>query len=262
MPVTLIDVDYSPLVVDYEFEISDKLELSQYVAELVLGHHFHIARIINELSSAAPSQQNDSIDHAIEKVRSASYEKRDGWLFQMISWIVLALRHKGQKFYSNHPHFAAAQHGIDGLAIRLKADNSLDCIIITEDKCTSSPRNKIKTQVFPEFEGFEEGKKNNALVSIIATLIGQLDSGAVFTSVQNDIFDNSYRVYRIGITRQVKHNDEGGRKKLFKKYDSSVTGDSSRRTGASIYLDGMRKWMKDFSDMVITYLESKKTSDV
>lgn len=260
MPFTLFNTDCSPLVKDYDYEIADKDLLAEYVGEILLGHHLHIYRIINSLSTIFPIHPNDSIDKVIEKIKSASTDKRDGWLFQMISWAVLARRNVGKKFFCNYPHFAPAQHGIDGLAIILTEENDLQNIIITEDKCTTTPRGKITQQVFPEFEAFEKGEKNNALISIISNLIGQLDSGTILEKVQNDIFANKYRLYRIGITREINHNDEDGRKSLFKDYDSTIKGvTSERRSAASIYLNNLRVWMHDFSDRVIKYLESKKS---
>lgn len=260
MPFNLIDTDCSPLVIDYEYEIDNKDLLAEYVGELLLGHHLHINRIINSLSTILPVHPNDSIDKVINKITSATIEKRDGWIFQMISWIVLAKRYTGEKFFSNYPHFAPAQHGIDGLALILNENDGLRNIIITEDKCTTGPRGKITQQVFPEFREFENGEKNNALVSIISILIGQLDAGNILQNVQNDIFDNKYRIYRIGITREGKHNDNEGRKALFNNYDDCVSGNTSeRRSGATIYLDDMRNWMQDFSDKVINYLQSKKS---
>ena len=263
MPFNLIDTDCSPLVIDYEFEVANKDLLATYVGEMLLGHHQHIYKIINSLSTTYPIHPNDSIDHVISKIKTTSIEKRDGWLFQMISWVVLAERNAGKRFFSNYPHFAPAQHGIDGLAVVLNDDDSLKSIIITEDKCTTSPRGKITQQVFPEFTEFEKGEKNNALVSIVSSLIGQLSAGDILENVQNDIFNNNFRLYRIGITREKQHNDDSGRKKLFDKYDSFVVGSTSvRRSGATIYFDELRNWMQDLSEKVINYLESKKSSNV
>lgn len=263
MSFKIINVEEAPLFFDYEYEILDKSELAKYVGEIVLGNHFHVSKIINSLSTKHPISRNDTLKNAIDMIKTASVEKRDGWLFQMISWIVLAFRHKGQKFYANAPHFAPAQHGIDGLAVILNDDNSLKSIIITEDKCTEYPRNLITQQVYPEFKSFEEGKKDNALVSILAVLIGNLETGKIYEQVQNNIYSTDYRIYRIGITREKAHNSQSGRKSLFKDYETTIEGDDhNRRTGSTIYLENMREWMQDFSDLVIKYLESKKSIDV
>lgn len=260
MPFNLIDTDCSPLVIDYEYEIADKSLLAERVGEMLLGHHYHILKIINTLTVSHPIHNNDAINATINQLKSATVTKRDGWMFQMISWMVLATRNRGEKFYANYPHFAPAQHGIDGLALILSSTDELVSIIITEDKCTTQPRGKITSQVFPEFLVFEEGKKNNALIGIIASLISNLNSGQILEKVQNDIFNKDYRIYRIGITREETHNDKNGRNMLFLNYDKHVKGDAKRRNASSIYIKDLRNWMEDLADKVIIYLESKKTT--
>lgn len=263
MPFKLIDTDCTPLVIDNEYEIVDKKLLAKYVGELLLGNHKHIMRIINSLSTTLPEHPDNSINAVIKQLKSTSVEKRHGWLFQMISWIVLSERNQGTKFYSNYPHFAPAQQGIDGLALIIGKDETLQRIIITEDKCTTHPRNKITQQVFPELEDFESGKKDSALVGIISSLIGELNSGELLEKVQNEIFNKDIRMYRIGITRDSTHNSVEGRKKLFKDYDQKVKGKLvQRRSAASINIPELRKWMEKFSDSVEEYLNSKKTKNV
>lgn len=263
MPFNLIDTDCSDLVIDYEYEITNKDLLAEYVGELILGHYIHILNIINSLSSSSSAPPSRIIDFAIERLNVTEEVKiihRDGWLFQMISWLVLAHRNLGNNFHTQHPHFAPAQHGIDGLSIVLKPDNTIDKIIITEDKCTINPRDTVREQVLPEFKDFEDGKKDSALISVLSSLIAHLDAGAVFQSVQNDIYNTDLRMYRIGITREDSHQSLNGRRRLFKNYDDYVSGlTSSRRSGATIYIDDMRNWMQDFSDKVVNYLESKKS---
>jgi hypothetical protein len=259
MPFILTEKTCSPLVVDYEYEVSNKTLLAQYVGDMLLGHHGHVLRILNRLSTIAPTPPNESIDSVINQITSASDAKRDGWLFQMISWLVLAKLHAGSDFHANYPHSAPAQHGLDGLAIKLKNDKTLDKIIITEDKCTSSPRNLITQQIFPEFKDFENHTKDNALIGIVTVLLRNLDAGSILQQVQNNIYDTRYRLYRIGITREEEHNDELGRRKLFKHYDSHVTGATAeRRSAATIHIPNLRSWMKDFEGLVIAYLKTKR----
>lgn len=263
MPLQLRDIDCSPIVIDYEYEITDADLLAEYVGELILGNHRHILNVINSLSTSPPINPDRSIEHVINMLKIPDTDKRDGWLFQMISWISLAIKNNGEKYFSQHPHFAPAQHGIDGLGIILNEDDSISKIIITEDKCTNNPRKKIREEVFPEFQSFEDGNKDHALIGIIANLISNIDAGKVLQSVQNDIFNNAFRQYRVGITRESTHNSAEGRKRLFADYDGYVSGDlPNRRTGSTIYIQELRKWMNDFNGKVITYLESKKTGDV
>lgn len=259
MPFILTEKTCSPLVVDYEYEVSNKTLLAQYVGDMLLGHHGHVLRILNGLSTIALVPPKESIESVIKQITSASGDKRDGWLFQMISWVVLAKLHAGSDFHANYPHSAPAQHGLDGLAVKLKSDKTLDQIIITEDKCTSFSRNLITQQIFPEFKDFENHTKDNALIGIVTVLLRNLDAGRILQQVQNNIYDTKYRVYRIGITREEEHNEELGRRKLFKHYDNNVTGATAeRRSAATIHIPDLRPWMKDFADRVIAYLETKK----
>jgi len=258
MPFELLDFDCDPLLIDFEYKITDKDLLANYVGEMVLGHHDHLLKIINNIAATFPVHRNQSIDQAISKIKSATIAHRDGWLFQMISWVVLAKRNVGHPFHVNMPHFAPAQHGIDGLAIRLNSDGSLRSIIITEDKCTTNPRGKITDQVFPDFKEFENGAKDAAMIGIVSTLLK--NSPNAVESVQNDVFDPSFRLYRIGITRQDSHNSKEGRNKLFKDYDKIVQdAKPARRSAASIYIKDLRPWMDDFATKVIAFLESKKS---
>lgn len=263
MPLRLRDIDCSPLVVDYEYDISDKNLLVQYVGELILGNHRHILNVINTLSTTSPINPNISITYVINMLKNPNTHKRDGWLFQMISWISLAIKNKGEVYLSQHPHNAPAQHGIDGLSIVLNKDDTISKIIITEDKCTTNPRMRIRKEVFPEFQAFENGEKDHALIGILSNLLSNIDSDKLLQSVQNDIFNNDFRQYRVGITREKTHNSIKGRKGLFADYDGCVVGDlPTRRSGATIYIDDLRNWMNDFAEKTIDYLESKKTGDV
>lgn len=263
MPFKLTRTDCSPLVIDDEYEIVNINLLAEYVVELLLGHHRHMLRVINSLSTTFPHHPDESIDSVIDKMNSTSREKRHGWLFQMISWLVLSEKYKGKLYYSNYPHFAPAQHGLDGLAIVLSNEDTIEKIIITEDKCTVNPRKKIKEEVFPEFEDFELGKKDSALVGIISSLIGNINSGELLENVQNDIFNKDLKIYRIGITRGKSHNNIKGRKRLFKNYDHSVKGKSTdRRQASSIEIEELRVWMEKFSGLVENHLKMKKTKNV
>src|SRR5699024_295554 len=159
-------------VIDYEYEVTDKDLLAEYVGELIIGQYIHILKIINTLSSTSSNPPNKAIDIAIEKLNvigDVHIVHRDGWLFQMISWLALAHRNLGNKYHTQHPHFAPAQHGIDGLSVLLNKDNTINKIIITEDKCTTNPRNTIRQEVFPEFKHFEDGKKDSVLVSVLSS---------------------------------------------------------------------------------------------
>lgn len=261
MPLKVNITFSDPLYRDYDFTITDKDMLAEYISQLVLGHAFHIERVIKKLDPNFPNINRASVQAQINILKkdidnpeSEYTYKIDGWLFQMMSWLALNIQHKGEKFYIQYPHSQPSMHGLDGIAITLNDDNTIDRIIITEDKCTSNPRKKIKDDVFPEFDNFEKAMKDNAIQQQIQSIIRSEE----YIMIQNDIQRKEHRQYRIGITRKECHNNKTGRDELFKDYDKYVDGDDvERRTGATIFLPNLREWMLDLRKKVIVILEKK-----
>lgn len=241
-----------PLCRDYEFVVDDKQQLAELISKLVMGWSRHVSRLIKSLDPHYPDVDKATIESQLDILNGGDTEKIDGWLFQMISWIVLAEQHKGNpKFFQHNPHPQKAMHGFDGIAVTLNADGSINRIIITEDKCTDSPRSKITQQVYPEFVKIEAGTKNNAIMQQVEALLSDED----LIRVQNDIVEPRYRQYRISITRSDYHNSDKGRKSLFKDYAQNVDGaDVERRTCSTTNFNDMRAWMDDLRQKVITSL--------
>ena len=134
--------------------------------------------------------------------------------------------------------------------------------MLCEDKCSEDARNIITAQIFPEFIEFEDGKYDNRVLAEVSSIIRGEDGGVLLQSIQDDIVNNKYWMYRIGISRQDVHYNKAGREALYKDYDKKVTGGLNRRDAASVNLNDLRAWLESFSQMVITELESKKNKDV
>lgn len=259
-------MDCSPLVIDNGYVVVDQKQLSQWVAQLLLGNSLHISRVIEGLDSRAVNMKNKAIDSIINRLNTCGVYKRDGWLFQMISWIALNINlhnlHGNGKVFMNAPHTAPAQHGIDGFSLIIDDKKQIKYIVLCEDKCSEKARDIITGQIFPEFVEFEEGKYDNRVLAEVSSIIRGEDGGVLLQSIQDDIVNNKYWMYRIGITRQDEHDDKAGREALYKDYDKKVAGGVNRRDAASVNLNDLRTWMEAFSRMVITELESKKSKDV
>lgn len=242
----------TPLCKDYEFVVNNKNQLAELIAKLVMGWSRHVSRLIKNLDPHYPDVDKATIQFQLDVLNDGDTPKIDGWLFQMISWLVLAEQHKGNpNFFQHNPHPQKAMHGLDGIAVTLKADGSIDRIIITEDKCTDSPRNKITQEVYPEFVEIEAGTKNNAIMQQVEALL----TDEALIRVQNDITNPNYRQYRVAITRLDKYDSDDGRKSLFKDYDQKVGGaDVDRRTCSTTNFDDMRVWMYDLRQLVIAAL--------
>ena len=241
-----------PLCRDFEFVVDDKQQLADLISKLVMGWSRHVSRLIKNLDPHYPDVDRATIQSQLNVLNGGDTDKIDGWLFQMISWIVLAERHKANpKFFQYNPHPQKAMHGLDGIAVTLNPDGSINRIIITEDKCTDNPRNKITQEVYPEFANIEAGNKNNAIMQQVEALLSFED----LIKVQNDIVKPKYRQYRISITRLDEHDSDEGRKKLFKDYVQKVGGtDIDRRTCSSTNFKNMRAWMDHLKQLVIASL--------
>ena len=219
MPFNFNICDCSPLVIDNEIIIKDEDILAQHVGKIILGHFAHVKRIILALSTTTPVNDNFDIEIAIERLSSIGkevkdIEKRDGWVFQIISWLALLIENKEKRYFCQQPHDAPAQHGLDGIAVILNNANSIESIIVCEDKCTENHRVLIP-KIWTEFTEFERGDHNNKLVSRISALIEQLDEGNVLEANINSIYSKDVRKYRVGINRNNTYQSPPKRKKLF-----------------------------------------------
>lgn len=270
-PLKMEVMDCSPLVVDDGFEVANKDLLASWIAELCLGNYLHLREVIEQLNPDIPISENEAIDAVIELLEVPSdnktlVERRDGWLFQMMSWIALNLdlhhKFKPEQFEMAPPHTKPGQHGLDGIAVVLDDDMNIDRIIITEDKCSTWPENIIKNQVFPEYDSFEKRKLDNRIKTGVTALIIPIGGRQVAIKLNNDIARLDYRRYRVGITRKEEHESLEGRKKLYTGYDSHVKGNVERRMAASVFLPDLRNWMSDLSNKVVKVLNSKKTGNV
>lgn len=266
-PIEIEQMDCTPITIDNGYRVIDVELLAKWIAQLLMGNSVHITRIIEGLEPHFANLRNEAIDGLIAKIdvptsdKTAIY-KRDGWLFQMMSWIALNMNlHASfdkEQIYMNVPHTAAAQQGIDGFALVLDKNRMIKHIIITEDKCTKNARGKITSQVFPEFEKYEKGLNDPRVLAEIGGLIRNEDGGALLIGVQDDITKSQYWVYRIGITRQAALNDQDARIAMYDGYEKVVKGNMKRRDASSIHIDDLRNWMASLSKMVVKELEAKK----
>lgn len=267
MPFEYNVCDCLPLVIDNEFSINDEELLAEYTAKIILGHFAHVKRIIRALATTNPLIGNDDIETAIAHLTylgqtTIGIEKRDGWLFQIISWLALLIENDGENFYCQQPHDASAQHGLDGIGIIIDNQSVIEKIIITEDKCTDNQRVQIP-KVWKEFGEFEKGDHNNKLVSRISALIEHMEDGNVLEANRNNIYIKELRKYRVGINRNNTYETRPKREKLFKGYDGCVAGiDPHRRYASTLHVDDIRGWMEQFCQKVIQYLNAQLISNV
>ena len=262
MPYSYSQTDHDPLCHETEIIINDQKKLAEQVGLLLLGKHRHVASILAAKNSSRTASTSVMIDRA-QRQLTVTVEndrwRRDGWLFQMMTWISIRHENQGINLISQAPHTNPAQHGIDGLSIVLTSTNTIKALIIGEDKYTENPRSTLKDDVWPEFELFEKGEFDSQLVTQITMLLGHLNDNEIDSIIENDIYKITNRVYRAGITPLASHSTAQLRKKLFKDYDKCIPGsDPTRRQALTFSQPDIRKWMDDFSIEIFDFLETQR----
>src|ERR1051326_5013715 len=92
MWITLEPFSDDPLCAGNRCTLLDKKRLSEYVAQLLLGQFLHVSRLLEGVTTAVPPTTIKAIDEVIQLLSTPGTEnarwQRDGWVFQMISWVV------------------------------------------------------------------------------------------------------------------------------------------------------------------------------
>lgn len=262
MPFIYTRTDHSPLCHETELVVNNSEKLAEQVGLLLLGKHRHVASILAPKNRTVPASTNVMIDRAQRQLTVATdiqRWKRDGWLFQMMTWISVRMENPSVNLISQAPHTNPAQHGIDGLAIVLTSANQIKTLFIAEDKFTENPRDTLKDDVWPEFKLFERGEFDSQLVTQTTMLLAHLNDDEIDAIIENDIYKPANRVYRVGITPLAANATVPKRKKLFKGYDGCVAGpDQLRRQALTFSQPDIRQWMDDFSQEIYNFLETQR----
>jgi hypothetical protein len=90
MTLTLKAVDHEDLCHGWSWEIHDEDQLVEDVARVALGQYRHVERILAGVTGGAPVARAEHVADARAKLSvdpDGSPYRRDGWVFQVISWI-------------------------------------------------------------------------------------------------------------------------------------------------------------------------------
>ena len=247
-----------------DWSITDEDELAALIARVALGQYRHVLKVLNETDCIAYAPTQSALAGAIRMLTAKDPEKpyhRDGWLFQVISWIAANLQ--DPETLKTPPHMIHADKGFDGLHLRLDASNeNVISVIVCEEKATDGPRGKITSQVWREFKSLEAGERDNELVSETTTLLAQnshLDPDrAVY-----EILWKQARAYRISITIGDKNCSNEGRKSLFKGYKNVTPGDNvEKRRAETFHQSKLRAWMKRMAAKAIQAAREMEAENV
>lgn len=261
MTIILTPIAHGDLCHGARWSVQDLDVLAERVARVALGQYRHVAQILEGLTTAAPRTDAELAEDAKSKLvvaQNGDPWQRDGWLFQIISWIA-ANQELTDRAVLAPPHIFHAHKGFDGMQLEIAADGvSVAAVVIFEDKATANPRDTIRDEVWPAIVEMEAGKRMTEL-SHIAT--GVLEAQQrLFPALDVDqavdrIVWQQMRRYRVSITTGATHSSDNARQRLFGGYDVSAAGGVTRRNAGTMHFDDLRDWMDKFSSLVSSKLD-------
>lgn len=242
--------------------------LAKLVAIVAMGQAIHAAHILKTLLPAPPPIRNDDLRREA-KIRLTVQEiaqnprigyprwQRDGFMFEVISWIEARQNHGGLAFLKS-PHVSATSQGLDGLMLELADDKS--AVVMTtvfEDKCTESPRSTFLQKVIPAFLDRHQNKRSAELIDAAGALLrtAGIDDAAV-AQLAAAVIDRKRRRYRAAFALTEERDSQEERKKIFEGYNVLGGISKSQRIGASLIVSGqLREWFDTLASRAIAYLD-------
>lgn len=232
-------------------------ELANAIAIIAVGQALHVANILHAAGLTAKPSTKGAVKGALKLLTSSGNKvHRDGWLFQVMSWLAAQLRNPGALM--NPPHMIHAHKGLDGLQVSIDGADKITAVILFEDKATTNPRSMVVSKVWPEFTEFESGEKENLLTAEVTALLrgsGHADP----QQAVSDIMWQQVRRYRLSITDT--QSTTQSQAELFKGYEKTVSGGIERRRAEVFEVNNLRDWMDTLADLAIQKAEALATTD-
>lgn len=261
-------VDIDEHCIGDRWAVKDENRLAKLIAIIAMGQAAHAAKIIAELRPADPAVSHKALKAAAQhqlsitgdtpERRDASRWRRDGFLFEAISWIA-ARQEGGETALLKDPHLKSTTQGIDGLMVELDPEKSeLLRATIFEDKCSEDPRRKFRDEVLPTFTDHHENKRGPELASAAAALIERAGlDGTAATQAAARILDREFRRYRAALAVTSMDDSKERRQALFKDYNELKGIGQPQRVGASFVTPGgLRDWFDGLATRAIGYIET------
>jgi hypothetical protein len=241
------------------WEPRDHETLARAIADLALGQSAHVERLLRSTDAWRSVPANYAIDAAIKSLSVAPSKDpwhRDGWVFQLISWIAAVEESDG---LTRTPQMDQASKGFDGLQLEFAPGTEyVERAIVFEDKATDSPRDTVRDKVWPEFEDIEAGNRHPALAAEIGSLLRGRDEEAIQSTIDRIMRDPSGLAYRVSITTGQYHAQAAAFNGLFDGYEDSIPGRRRRRRGNVLEVDDLRNWMDSLCARAIELLENDR----
>ena len=237
--------------------VQDEHELAVVLARVAIGQSAVVERILRDTDCLAPDMPSDGA-HGARRLLTVTSEHstvhRDGWMFQVISWVAAHLQGVAaeEKTLIRPPHMIHAQKGQDGLVIEY-ADDDIARVVICEDKATKSPRKQFRNKVLPDFDHYETGARDNELIASVTSVLARHKIYNADDIVANILWKDQ-RAYRVAVTVPPSRTSVPAQKRLFKGFEKSVQGDVNRRRVELLPLTCLRPWMNALADQALAII--------
>lgn len=258
MPINL-----TPFSVQTEWEgctwnVPSVEELAKAIAIVALGQSSHVAKIMHAAGWGALPTTKGAVRSGVKllTVGGSDPSHRDGWMFQVMSWLAAQRRTPGALL--NVPHMIHAHKGLDGLQVDIDAAQKISAVVLFEDKATVNPRAMVTAKVWPEFAEFESGDNEHLVTSEVTSLLARARHPNPEQAVADVMWTQSRR-FRLSITDT--QSTDASQAQLFKGYASKVAGGVHRRRAEVFVVSGLRKWMEALAQKAIGHIQASATSD-
>lgn len=244
MPIALTPFDHRELCHGCTWTVQDEDLLARHIAAVALGQSRHVERVIAGAGLGLPPPPTSAADAAITMLTvpaGATPYHRDGWMFQVMSWI--AAHRNNQNGLIRPPQMILAHKGFDGLQLEIDtAAQTVTAAIIFEDKATENARDTVRDEVWPAVVSLEGGGQDNVLTAEVIALLQTRPGLDPDRAIENVLWKQVKR-YRVSVTVGDAHADEAGRRRLFNGYEGVATGACERRRGETLLIPDLRPWM-------------------
>ncbi len=261
MSISRTPFAHGQLVTGGAWIVTDENLLAETIARVALGQSRHVQKILAGINLSAPPSTANTVAGAIKLLTVTGTDPwhRDGWMFQVMSWIAANIDTPNGIIRS--PHMIRAHKGFDGIQLQLDVAGEVGAVVIFEDKATGDPRRIINTEVWKDFREFEQGHEEHVLTAEVSSLL-QTCAGIDVDKAIEKVIWNKTRRYRVCITVGDTHATPAGRLRLFADYDTVTPGALEKRRGETFHIASLRNWMDALAIKAIAFAKTTDKSNV
>lgn len=259
MPIKFIPIGSKLEWAGSSWEVTSDDELAKLAARVALGQSHYALRVLKETGFIGPKAAATTLPGAIKLLTAVDPKKpyhRDGWLFQVISWIAAHLQEPNGLIME--PHMIHAHKGFDGVHVRLdRKTGGVDTVVVCEEKATKNPQKMVHDRIWKEFDGIERGDSDHRLLSEVLVILKARGGIDLDKAIERLVW-NKARAYRVAITVA----DNANYDEVFEGYGKVVAGDIAKRRCEVLPLKDMRTWMHHIAVKAIKHAQELAAAHV